>query len=162
MRALRARPHRADLTPPADTTTAPPSGVMRIAAGLRKPDNWLQLIKFGTIGFSGLAINLVVYSVLLHFGVPYLLAAAGAFCVAVTNNFCWNRLWTFRHQGRDSHTGFQAARFFVVSVTAFACGAALLALFVEVGGLGKFLAQLIAVALVTPFSFLANKYWSFR
>jgi dolichol-phosphate mannosyltransferase len=150
------------LTPPADTTTAPPTGVTRIAAGLRNPHNWLQLIKFGMVGGSGFVINLVVYWVLLRLGVPYLLAAAGAFCVAVMNNFCWNRMWTFRHQARDSHTGFQAARFFLVSVIAFACGAALLAMFVELADLGKFVAQLIAVTLVMPFSFLANKYWSFR
>jgi dolichol-phosphate mannosyltransferase len=162
MRALRARPHRADLTPPADTTTAPPTGVMRIAAGLRKPGNWLQLIKFGMVGCSGFVINLAVYTVLLHLGVPYLLAAAGAFCVAVLNNFCWNRVWTFRHEARGSHAGFQAARFFVVSVVAFLCNAALLAAFVELGGLGKIVSQLIAVTLVMPLSFLGNKYWSFK
>jgi dolichol-phosphate mannosyltransferase len=161
MRALRARPHRAYLTPPADTTTAPPKGVTRIAAGLRKPGNWLQLIKFGMVGCSGFVINLLVYTLLLHIGVPYLLAAAGAFCVAVMNNFCWNRLWTFRH-ARDSHAGFQAARFFIVSVAAFTCNAALLATFVELGGLGKIVAQLIAVTLVMPLSFLGNKYWSFK
>jgi dolichol-phosphate mannosyltransferase len=149
------------VTPPLDTT-APPTGVTRIAAGLRNPHNWLQLIRFGMVGVSGFVINLVVYWLLLRVGVPYLLAAAGAFCVAVMNNFCWNRQWTFQHQARDSHTGFQAARFFLVSVIAFACGAALLALFVEVAGLGKFVAQFIAVTLVMPFSFLANKYWSFK
>lgn len=162
MRALRARPHRATLPPPADTTTATPSGVTRIAAGLRNPGNWLQLIKFGMVGCSGFVINLAVYTLLLHFGVPYLLASAGAFCVAVMNNFCWNRLWTFRHEARGSHAGFQAARFFIVSAAAFACNAVLLAAFVELGGLGKIVAQLIAVALVMPISFLGNKYWSFR
>ena len=39
-----------------------------------------------------------------------------AFCVAVTNNFLWNRHWTFR--ATDGHMGFQAARFFTVSVLA--------------------------------------------
>ena len=150
------------MTPPADTTTAPPTGTTRIAAGLRNRGNWLQLIKFGMVGVSGFVINPVVYVLLLHAGVPYLLAAAGAFCVAVTNNFCWNRLWTFRHQAAGSHAGFQAARFFVVSVMAFACNAALLAAFVEVAGIGKIVGQLIAVTLVMPVSFLGNKYWSFR
>jgi putative flippase GtrA len=150
------------VTAPADTTTAPPTGASRIAAGLRNRGNWLQLIRFGTVGLSGFAVNFGVYVLLLHGGVPYLLAEAGAFCVAATNNFCWNKLWTFRHQAAGAHAGFQFARFFAVSLVAFACNTALLATFVEVVGLGKIVGQIIAVILVMPVSFLGNKYWSFR
>ena len=114
------------------------------------------------VGVSGFVLNTVVYVLLLHAGTPYLAAAAGAFCVAVLNNFLWNRLWTFRHQAAGSHAGFQAARFFIVSAIAFACNAALLAAFVEIAGIGKIVGQLIAVTLVMPVSFLGNKYWSFR
>ena len=49
-------------------------------------------------------------------GVHHLAAAVGAFCVAVTNNFLWNRHWTFR--ATEGHAGFQAMRFFVISVAA--------------------------------------------
>src|SRR3954454_15834376 len=132
------------MTPPADTTTAPPTGGTRIAAGLRKRGNWLQLIRYGAVGASGFAINFGVYVLLLHAGVPYLLAESGAFCVAATNNFCWNKLWTFRHQSSGSHAGFQFARFFAISVVAFACNTALLAMFVEVFDLGKIVSQFIA------------------
>jgi putative flippase GtrA len=150
------------VTPPAETTTAEATGATRIAAGLRNRHNWLQLIKFGAVGASGFIVNTVVYVRLLHAGTPYLVAAAGAFCVAVLNNFLWNRLWTFRHQAAGSHAGFQAARFFLVSAVAFICNAGLLAAFVEVAGIGKIVGQLVAVALVMPVSFLGNKYWSFR
>ncbi len=150
------------MTPPADTTTAEPTGATRIAAGLRNRGNWLQLVQFGMVGLSGFVVNTVVYNLLLHAGVPYLAALAGATCVAVMNNFCWNRLWTFRHQSAGSHAGFQAARFFVVSLVAFVCSAALLAAFVELAGVGKVVGQIVAVILVTPVSFLGNKYWSFR
>ena len=46
--------------------------------------------------------------------VHYIVAAILAFCVAVTNNFWWNRHWTF--DAKHGHAGFQAARFFTVSV----------------------------------------------
>ena len=151
------------MTPPTETTTAEPTGATRIAVGLRNRDNWRQLIQFGMVGASGFVINTVVYYLLLvHAGTPYLLASAGAFCVAVTNNFLWNRHRTFRHQAADSHAGFQAARFFLVSAIAFLCTAGLLAAFVEIGGLGKIVGQLIAVTIVMPVSFLGNKYWSFK
>ena len=150
------------MTAPADTTTVPPTGISRIARGLRNRGNWLQLIRYGSVGASGFVVNTVVYVLLLHAGVPYLLAAAGAFCLAATNNFCWNKLWTFRHQSAGSHAGFQFARFFAVSLMAFACNIALLATFVEVVGIGKIVSQIIVVILVMPVSFLGNKYWSFR
>ena len=50
------------------------------------------------------------------------LAATCAFVVAVANNFWWNRHWTFG--AADGHAGFQAARFFTVSVAAFLFAAA--------------------------------------
>src|SRR6188472_1857117 len=55
----------------------------RVHLGTRKPENWMQLFKFG---------------------------------VAVSNNFLLNRHWTF--QATEGHAGFQAARFFTVSLLA--------------------------------------------
>ena len=59
----------------------------------------------------------------------HLVAATLAFVVAVTNNFWWNRHWTFGARG--GHAGFQAARFFTVSVVAFLFAAAMLELLVS-------------------------------
>ena len=59
--------------------------------------NWLQLIRFGCVGASGYAVNLVVFTAAVHgAGFGYVLAAVMAFIVALTNNFFWNRAWTFR------------------------------------------------------------------
>ncbi len=71
----------------------------RVALGLRTPANWAQLLRFGVVGASGYVVNLTVYTLLLRAaGVHYLVAAVGSFLVAVTNNYTWNRLWTFRGQ----------------------------------------------------------------
>jgi putative flippase GtrA len=79
--------------------------------------------------------------------------------VAVTNNYIWNRLWTFHDQ--RGHVGWQGVRFVVVALVAYAANLAILAAFVE-SGVDKVLAQAIAVILVTPLNFLGNKLWSFR
>ena len=55
----------------------------------------------------------------------------------------------------------QGARFFAVSLLAAAAGFVLLELFVR-GGVPKIPAEMLAVALVVPISFLGNKHWSFR
>jgi putative flippase GtrA len=132
----------------------------RVRAGMRKRKNWEQLAKFCVVGVTGYAVNLAVYAVLLDgAGLHYMSAAVGSFLVAVTNNYLWNRLWTFRAQ--RGGVAYQGMRFLIVSIVALGINLAILRILVEFGA-GKILAQAIAVVLVTPFSFSANKLWSFR
>jgi putative flippase GtrA len=133
---------------------------LRARLGARRPANWLQLAKFCVVGASGYAVNIGVYTALLHgAGVNYLLAAVCSFAVAVTNNYTWNRLWTFRRQ--RGHVFLQGARFLLVSLLALGANLAALAALVALG-VPKVPAQAAAIILVTPLSFLANKLWSFR
>jgi putative flippase GtrA len=134
---------------------------LELPLALRQPRNWIQLLRFGTVGASGYAVNLAVFAALVHLAdVDYRLAATGAFLVAVANNFLWNRLWTFG--ARDGHAGFQAARFLCVSLAAFGVNLALLAVLVDAAGLPKLEAQALAIAAATPLSFVGNKLWAFR
>jgi putative flippase GtrA len=86
-------------------------------------------------------------------------AATVAFVVAVTNNFWWNRHWTFR--ASSGHAGFQAARFFTVSVGAFLFAASILELLVSVAEMPELAAQAISIVAATPLNFIGNKMWSF-
>jgi putative flippase GtrA len=134
--------------------------VRRIHLGTRKPDNWVQLFKFGLVGATGYAINLVVFALLTQaLDVHHIAAAIGAFCVAVSNNFIWNRQWTFR--ARDGHPGFQAARFFAVSVVGLGFNLIVLELLISSIGLAEVPSQAIAVALSMPVNFVGNKLWTF-
>lgn len=142
-------------------------GSTRFRAGLRKPSNWLQLVRFSAVGASGYVVNLLVYTLLEHgLSASYAVAATGAFAVALTNNFVWNRRWTFRAGG--GHAGFQAARFCAVSLAAFGLNLIVLYALVErlgmdqVLGMGTVPAQAIAIAAATPLNFIGNKLWSFR
>jgi putative flippase GtrA len=132
----------------------------RAGRALRHPGNWVQLAKFAAVGASGYAINLAVYTALLKgAGFHYAAAATCSFLVAVTNNYLWNRLWTFRRE--RGHVGWQGMRFLVVALVAYIANLALLTGFVALG-LDKVVAQAIAVVLVTPLNFIGNKLWSFR
>ena len=135
---------------------------LRVLHGLRRPENWLQLVRFGLVGGWGFVVNLLVYALFVHsLGVDYRIAAVAAWLVAVANNFVLNRHWTFDARDADrAHR--QAMRFLVVSAVAFGFSLVLLTLFVEVGGLAKVPAQALAVAGSTPLNFLGNKLWSFR
>jgi putative flippase GtrA len=132
----------------------------RVRHGLRHARNWLQLVRFAAVGASGYVVNLAVYTLAVHpLAVHYRVAAVLAFLVSVTNNFWWNRHWTFA--ARDGNAGFQAVRFFAVSGLAFLFGYGVLVLLVETAGLPKVPAQAIAIVAATPLSFLGHRLWSF-
>jgi dolichol-phosphate mannosyltransferase len=140
---------------------SPPSEIAyRIGAAARRPASWLQLCKFGLVGGSGYLVNLGVFALLAgSFGVHHIAAAVGAFCVAIANNFFWNRHWTFGPGEGPAH--FQAARFFAVSLASLGLNIIVLELLLSGHVVGELTAQAIAVAAAMPFNFLGNKLWTF-
>jgi putative flippase GtrA len=132
----------------------------RIGAAARHPANWWQLCKFGLVGGSGYLINLGVFALLAgNFGLHHTAAAVGAFAVAVTSNFLWNRHWTFGPGDGPAH--FQAARFFTVSLASLGLNLVVLEALLGSTSISELAAQAIAVAVAMPFNFLGNKLWTF-
>ena len=132
---------------------------LRVRHGMKKPHNWLQLGKFLLVGLSGYVVNLAVFTFSIGvLNVHHIAAATLAFLVAVTNNFWWNRHWTF--DAKHGHAGFQAARFFAVSVAALVINLVVLELLVR-SGMADIPSQAIAVAVAMPFNFIGNKLWTF-
>lgn len=132
----------------------------RIGVAARRPAAWVQLFKFGVVGGLGYLINLAVFAVLAEgLGVHHAIAAVGAFCIAVTNNFLLNRYWTFGPGEGPAH--FQAARFFAVSLASLGLNLAVLELLISNNLTGELTAQAISVAVAMPFNFLGNKLWTF-
>jgi putative flippase GtrA len=122
--------------------------------------DWEQLVRFCVVGTSGYFVNLGVFSVLVHVaGAHYALAAVVAFCVAWTNNFLWNKYWTFRRHGLSAFQ--QGVRYLTVSLVALALGLVLLELLVRAGS-PEVPAQALSIAAVMPINFLLNRRWSFR
>ncbi len=136
--------------------------VGRVRRGTLKSENWVQLAKFALVGASGYAVNLAVFAALngaaeLH----HIPAAIGAFLVAVTNNFAWNRTWTFRTEEPGAGPAHQGARFLTVSVVGLGVNLAILEALVSGVELSELPAQAIAVAIAMPVNFLGNKLWTF-
>jgi putative flippase GtrA len=152
------------ITPEPDTdrgSSARASGVpRRVRRGLGRRGNWIQLAKFCLIGASGYVVNLVTFAFCHEvLDAHHLVAASGAFLVAVTNNFIWNRHWTFNAGSGRAHA--QAPRFLAVSVAAFLLAAVILDLLVNLGGVPALPAQALSIAAATPVNFIGNKLWTF-
>jgi putative flippase GtrA len=130
--------------------TVPARALLRLLRG--------QFPRFCAVGASGYAVNLAVYAALLGAGLHYLAAAAVAFLVAASSNYVWNRTWTFRTTNAPVLR--QSGR--ALTVSALSLGANQLFLLVLVAaGAGHLAGQAVAIVLVTPFSFVANKLWAF-
>ena len=143
------------------TTTVELPLSVRLWHGVRRPHNWLQLIRFAAVGASGYVINLAVFAACVQvLAIDYRLAFVAAFVVSVANNFWLNRHWTF--DAKHEHPIFQGTRFFAVSVIAQAFAYAVLVALVSGPGLAKVVAQAVALAAATPLSFVGQKLWSFR
>jgi dolichol-phosphate mannosyltransferase len=133
----------------------------RVRHGVRRPHNWLQFVRFGTVGATGYAVNLGMFALCVHaLGIDYRVSAVLAFVVSVANNFWWNRHWTFG--AKQDHPMVQGARFFAVSLLTFGFTYLVLVALVSGAGLSKVLAQAIAIAAGTPLNFVGQKLWSFR
>jgi len=133
---------------------------------------WLaKYFKFAIIGGVGALINLAVLWVLVEaFNVYYLWAAVAAFVIADTNNFIWNRLWTFRSKEK---LHIQYPQFLLVSADGLMLNLILLKLlkeeFIPWLGLAEdrvsfyiLVSQAIAIVLVSLFNFAANSIWTFQ
>ena len=134
---------------------------LRVRHGVRHPGNWLQLVRFATVGATGYVVNLAVFAFCVHvMAIDYRVASVVAFLVSVINNFWLNRHWTF--DAKQHHPAQQGARFFLVSLVAFGFTEIVLISLVSGAGTPKVVAQALAVAASTPLSFLGQKLWSFR
>jgi dolichol-phosphate mannosyltransferase len=133
----------------------------RIRIALSHRDNWVQLMRFVLVGASGYVVNVAVFAAATGpAGYHHLVAATLAFLVAVTNNFWWNRVWTFgvRHVRKR----LQAPRFLGVSLAGFVVAAGVLEVLVTIGGVTPIVAQAASIVVATPVNFAGAKLWSFR
>jgi putative flippase GtrA len=132
----------------------------RVRHGLRRSENWLQLVRFVVVGGSGFAANIGTYALAVHvLGLDFRLAALVGLIAGVGNNFFWHRHWTFG--AREGHAGFQAMRFTVVYGVTFVVGLGILQVLVN-AGVAKVVAQAGSQVLITPLNFLGHKLWSFE
>ena len=151
-----------ELPPSARALSRIRSAYRRFYYEVRHPENHKQLVRFLCVGASGYVVNLVCFFILVH---PFVASDKVAFVVAAviasTNNFFWNRHWTF--QAKEDHPGRQALRFFFVSFLVLLFATGVYTLLVHGVGIKQHtLADGIAWIIAMPVSFLFQKLWSFK
>lgn len=121
-----------------------------------------EFVKFSLVGASGTLVNLAVYSLAIYLGLDYMVSATASFLVAVTNNFYWNFIWTFKGKAPEKSIHRKYISFFLISVLNFGINLLALRYLVDVYMLNKILAQVLAIGLASIFNFLLNYLITFR
>ncbi|MDE3133634.1 MAG: GtrA family protein [Acidobacteriota bacterium] len=150
-----------ELPPSARALARLRSAYRRVSYEVRHPENHKQLVRFLCVGASGYVVNLVSFLILVHpLSASDKLAFVLAAVIAASNNFFWNRHWTFG--AKEEHPVRQGMRFFLVSFLVLLFAAGIYSLLVGAGISQHTLADGIAWIIATPVSFVVQKLWSFK
>lgn len=136
---------------------------------LRKRFNFpvARFLRFGVVGFSGLAVDLTVFHILRQVvGLGLTRSTIFSAEVAIINNFLWNDIWTFRDISRWQKGGKARLRRFLKFNAICLTGVILQTLIVNflfnVLNVNQYLAKLIAIAFVVIWNFWVNLKLSWR
>jgi len=140
-----------------------PNGTLaeRFLEFVTHPNNHKQAFRFLCVGGSGYTVNLITFAICVHLlKINDTASFVVGFLAGTTNNFWWNRSWTF--DAAHHHIGKQGVRFLMVSTSVALFAYGIYQLVVSTTGMEKVLAEGIAYIIATPFSFIAQKLWSFK
>lgn len=122
---------------------------------------WIgEAVRFGTVGVLQNGLNVATFALATGLGMHYRTAAMLAAVLALVVSFLLNRHWTF--MGNTTPVGRQGIRYLLVFAGAVALGVVLLTFFVEVTGIPEVPAQVAAILIVAPVSFLVQRTWVFE
>ncbi len=117
----------------------------------------LRFIRFGLVGGSGVAINMLVLAILHDWlGFPLSRSSVVAISLAIVNNFLWNNFWTFGATGIQSR---RIVQFVVISLVGMVINVAILNILYH-AGIHYALANLAGILVATAWNFYANSRWT--
>lgn len=121
----------------------------------------LKFIKFGVVGCSGMIVD---------FGVTYLLkekaklnkflSNSAGFVLAATNNYIWNRLWTFHSKNEDIPVEYLS--FFIISLIGLGINNLTIYLLADRLKWNFYFSKLCATAVVMAWNFTMNLLVTFN
>lgn len=126
--------------------------------------NWLrQIIKFGIVGATNIALDVVIYYFLTrHLHLYYLIAASISFVIVMTWSFNLNKRWTFKGQKVIKKVGVQYIEFLLINAFVMALNAGILFLLVDFGHIYDLISKIVASMVVGLVNFLFNKFVTFK
>jgi putative flippase GtrA len=132
-----------------------------LSLAVRHPPHYFQLLRFLIVGSTGFAVNLGVFTVLVHVAdVPYPIAGVIAVVAGILDTYILNRLWTFGPGVRRRHH--EVSAYFAVYTAGLVVSVGTLTLLVELFDVPEVVAQATGALFALPVNFLGLRQWVFR
>lgn len=120
----------------------------------------IKFLKFCVVGFSGMVVD---------FGVTWLckekfrwnkyLSNSLGFTLAATNNYLWNRLWTFKSTSAEIPVEY--GKFLIIAIIGLGINNLVIYLLHDKLKLNFYLSKLFAIGVVTIWNFTMNYWFTF-
>ena len=143
------------------------SAPMSIPQIIQSPKNTVKqystIVKFGTVGASGVAVNLIVLT-LLKTVIPILAANAIAQELSIINNFVWNDRFTFRSANASSGSAlprlFRFVKYNLVSLLSLAVNETVFYFAYYHWGIYFISSSLLAIAAAFVVNYFGSSRWA--
>lgn len=120
-------------------------------------------IKFGIVGVSGIAVNLLTFTLLLGAGVGKYFASPIAIELSIIWNFFLNNHWTFRWRRNNDQMRIKGLKFNIVSFVSLGVSyATFVVLSMLYPDVPPQIHQFIGVVPASFLNYFMNSYWTFR
>lgn len=121
----------------------------------------LMLLKFCVVGGSGMIVDFgITWLCKEKFGWNKYVSNSLGFILAATNNYIWNRLWTFHSE--NAEVAREYSTFLLISVIGLALNNLIIYLLHDKLNLNFYLAKIIAIGCVTIWNFGMNYFFNFK
>lgn len=138
----------------------------------------IRFLKFSFVGMTGTIVDFGIMNLMrLVLNVPLVWAQVVSFICAVTNNFLWNRYWTYP-KSRSRPVTKQLIQFFIINAVGILIRTPLVPWFnnliltllnnfevslpIENMVVSQNLALAASIFIVTFWNFFANRYWTYN
>ena len=119
-----------------------------------------RLIKFCVVGFSGMLVDFFfTWLCKEKFKWNKYISNSIGFVLAATNNYIWNRIWTFQSQGTEIVREYSS--FFIISLVGLGINNAVIYLLHDRLKLNIYMSKIMAIGVVTLWNFGMNYLFTF-
>ncbi|MCR4826137.1 MAG: GtrA family protein [Bacteroidales bacterium] len=119
-----------------------------------------KFAKFCAVGFSGMVVDFgTTWLCKEKFGWNKYVSNSLGFILAASNNYLWNRIWTFH--STNTNIPVEYGKFFLISVIGLGINNLLIYLLHEKLKLNFYFAKLFAIGIVTIWNFTMNYFFTF-